>query len=120
MRLDGSTLSVYTAPFIDTATVVPVELKDFTSVVNGDKIELTWQTATELNNYGFDIERKMDNTNSDWIKIGTVRGNGNSTSALTYSYIDAPSKNGSYFYIKSESKKLDLPLFFQFHTKKQH
>jgi len=28
-------------------------------------------------------------------------------------------QNGSYFYIKSESKKLDLPLFFQFHTKEE-
>jgi len=28
-------------------------------------------------------------------------------------------KNGSYFYIKKESKKSDLPLFFQFHTKEE-
>lgn len=28
-------------------------------------------------------------------------------------------QNGFYFYIKKESRKLDLPLFFQFHTKEE-
>lgn len=38
-------------------TPVPVELVSFTANVNRDKVELLWETATEVNNYGFDVER---------------------------------------------------------------
>ena len=36
----------------------PVELISFIAVVNGIEILLNWSTATELNNYGFEIQRK--------------------------------------------------------------
>jgi hypothetical protein len=98
MRLDGSNLSVYSAPFIDTTSVVPVDLSTFTSSINNSKVDLLWQTATEQNNYGFDIERKTDENNSEWMKIGFVKGTGNSNFPVDYQFTDTPSKNGSYFY----------------------
>ena len=104
MRLDGSTLSVYTAPFTDTASVLPVELSQFSSSVNNKKIELSWETATETNNYGFQIERNLDD-NSNWITIGFVRGSGNSNSPKSYSFTDAPSLIGTYKY---RLKQIDL------------
>ncbi len=36
---------------------LPVELIEFKGAAQGSYITLTWQTSTELNNYGFDIER---------------------------------------------------------------
>jgi hypothetical protein len=104
MRLDGNTLSVWTAPFSDTASVLPVELTQFTSSINNKKVELSWETATETNNYGFQIDRKFEN-NSDWAGVGFVKGNGNSYSPKIYSFTDVPLRMGTYKY---RLKQMDL------------
>ncbi len=49
-------------------------------------MHLKWITKTEVNNYGFDIERKTNNP--DWKVIGFVDGHGNSNSPKTYSFVD--------------------------------
>jgi len=64
---------------------VPVELVSFTADVNGYLVNLSWITATELNNQGFEIERK---TTNDWEKIGFVKGNGTTTEMQYYSFTD--------------------------------
>jgi len=75
----------------------PVELAYFVGVINGNKIELRWRTETEVNNYGFDIERTKDN--SDWLTIGFVEGHGNSNSPKQYNYIDTDiNQSGTYYY----------------------
>jgi hypothetical protein len=66
--------------------IVPVELSSFTAVANNGNVELNWTTATELNNSGFEIHRKTDN--SDWKSIGFVEGHGTTTEPKEYSYID--------------------------------
>ena len=66
--------------------IVPVELLFFTVKVIENSAQLNWQTATEVNNYGFEIERKLDN--ADWDKIGFVEGIGNSTTTKNYSFVD--------------------------------
>lgn len=43
--------------------IVPVELTSFSGSVNNKNVNLSWTTATEINNQGFDIERKSSNTN---------------------------------------------------------
>jgi hypothetical protein len=65
---------------------VPVELTIFKAKVELEKIILEWQTATELNNFGFDIERK--DSLIDWQKIGFLKGHGNSTIPNEYSFSD--------------------------------
>ena len=37
---------------------LPVELSSFTASTKGEDVLLNWKTETEVNNYGFDIERK--------------------------------------------------------------
>lgn len=76
---------------------LPVELTSFTARSTGDAITLEWQTATEINNNGFDIERKTTG-NDEWLKIGFVAGAGNSNSAMSYSFIDKNVKSGKYIY----------------------
>jgi hypothetical protein len=110
MRLDGSALSVWTAPFTDTASVLPVELTNFSSSINNKKVELFWETATEANNYGFQIERKFED-NSEWSKIGFVKGSGNSSSLHSYSYTDIPLQIGTYKY---RLKQIDLNGHFKY------
>ena len=55
---------------------------------------MKWQTATEVNNYGFEIERK---TNDTWQEIGFVEGHGNSSSPKEYSFTDNKLIGGSKF-----------------------
>ncbi len=37
---------------------LPVELSSFSASVIGSSVKLIWRTETEVNNYGFEIERK--------------------------------------------------------------
>ncbi|MEI7813100.1 MAG: T9SS type A sorting domain-containing protein [Ignavibacteria bacterium] len=74
---------------------LPVELVSFTAAVNGNKVILDWNTATEVNNHGFDIERALSNTDN-WEKIGFVPGHGNSNSFKEYSFTDLPKGSSKY------------------------
>jgi len=69
------------------ADALPVELAFFAGILNGNNVELRWRTATELNNYGFDIERATEN--SDWLALGFVEGHGNSNSPKEYNFSDS-------------------------------
>jgi hypothetical protein len=76
---------------------LPVELAFFTASLNGSEVELRWRTETEVNNYGFEIERSTNNT--DWRFIGFVEGNGNSNSPKHYSFSDIDIVlSGEYYY----------------------
>ncbi len=73
-------------------TALPVELASFSGLVNNNSVTLNWTTATETNNYGFDIERSdASNQQSAFEKIGFVAGAGNSNSPKNYSFTDQPS-----------------------------
>lgn len=75
---------------------LPVELTSFTSSVNANVVTLNWETATEKNNYGFDVERKA--SGQSWVKIGFVQGAGISNVAKQYSFADNNVVAGSYSY----------------------
>ena len=84
---------------------LPVELTSFSGFVNNDNIRLNWATATEVNNYGFEIERNTPlnplsrgEVEGMWEKIGFVNGNGNSNSPKSYSFIDDNVSAESYLY----------------------
>jgi len=69
----------------------PVELSSFSFFIEGEKIILQWQTATEVNNYGFEVERIIKNSKfkiQNWETIGFVQGAGNSNSSKSYSFTD--------------------------------
>lgn len=74
---------------------VPVELTSFAGYFSDNKVNLTWTTATETNNSGFDVERKNSN---NWEKIGFVAGSGTTTEFRTYSFIDENISSGNYSY----------------------
>ena len=58
---------------------------------------LNWVTATEINNYGFEVEKSFDKVN--WNKIAFKNGYGNSNSVKDYTYTDNEiTKNGIYYY----------------------
>jgi hypothetical protein len=65
---------------------LPVELTSFTAKIIDKNVLLNWQTSTETNNYGFEIERAS--YLQVWEHIGFVSGNGNSNSPKEYSFMD--------------------------------
>jgi hypothetical protein len=81
---------------------LPVQINNFNYSKTNNIIYLQWQTVTEVNNYGFGIERKYsgpaDISNNSWEKIGFVQGNGNSNSPKYYSFIDKNLLSGYYSY----------------------
>ena len=66
----------------------------FYSVINQNSVILNWNTATELNNSGFEIQRSDEN--SEWTKIGFVQGNGTTTESKSYSFVDQNLQTGKY------------------------
>jgi len=82
-----------------TTTALPVELSSFTANVNGNQVELSWRTETEVNNYGFGIEKLgVSSQNSEFKSIGFVEGHGNSNSPKEYSFKDKNISPGNYSY----------------------
>ena len=81
---------VYYSYISDTSSSVNVELTSFTAVQNGNYMDLQWITATEVNNFGFEIERKTFSNESEsrWNVIAFKNGKGNSTLPVTYYYSD--------------------------------
>jgi hypothetical protein len=75
--------------------IVPVELTSF--LVSSDKndIILTWNTATEVNNQGFEIQRK---TAGEFERVGFVEGNGTTTEVQNYLFKDKDLLSGNYTY----------------------
>jgi len=77
--------------------IVPVEITLFDASVNENDVHLTWSTATETNNHGFEIEKLQDSKIEklqNWKKIGFVPGFGTSTEKHTYSFEDENLKDG--------------------------
>ncbi len=96
-------------------TPLPVELTSFSYSIFDNAINLEWQTATEINNYGFEIERQIlkqvQNDSEVWEKVGFAEGHGNSNSPKEYSFIDQSVQNGKYSY---RLKQIDFDGQFEY------
>lgn len=74
--------------------VVPVELSSFSASVIGNSVNLTWVTASETNNQGFEVQRAV---NGNWKSLGFVNGKGTTVDVSTYSYIDKNVTSGKTY-----------------------
>ncbi len=105
MRLDTGTLTVWSAIINDSSAIIPVELSSFTANVIEEKVQLAWQTSSESNNQGFEIQRSLTPTPSlregaleNWTTIGFVDGKGTTTETSDYDFIDEPTESGLFSY----------------------
>lgn len=73
---------------------VPVELSSFSASVIGNSVNLTWVTASETNNQGFEVQRAV---NGNWKSLGFVNGKGTTVDVSTYSYIDKNVTSGKTY-----------------------
>jgi hypothetical protein len=74
----------------DPCVFIPVEISSFDGYVRDAGVELIWETATEINNRGFHVERtKLTADGSqDWKSLGFVEGAGDSKVLRSYSFFD--------------------------------
>ena len=92
---------------------LPVELTTFTATTSSSaggtvSVDLNWETATEVNNYGFEIEKQnaeVSSQQTEWEKLTFVQGHGNSNSPKFYSFSDKSVSSGKYNY---RLKQIDI------------
>ncbi|MCG6960167.1 T9SS type A sorting domain-containing protein [bacterium BMS3Abin03] len=98
-RAGGFDMDIYTAKI---NPLLPVELKTFTArIVDGNTI-LEWSTATETNNFGFEIQRSYNNgeNGGGWFTAGFVEGQGTTTSIHNYTFTDKGLGKTVYYRLK--------------------
>ncbi len=109
---DGSRThaSVNYIDYIRFTSNVPVELTSFTASYVGQTVELKWATATETNNYGFEIQRSSEGSN--FATVGFVEGKGTITENQNYSFVDKSiSSRTQYTY---RLKQIDFDGHFEY------
>jgi hypothetical protein len=99
---------------------IPVELTSFTSSVYENDVTINWQTATEKNNSGFEIQRTtllnpLSRGEAEgrgvWRNIGFVNGTGTTTEPQSYSFVDKDLEAGKYQY---RLKQIDFDGSFEY------
>jgi photosystem II stability/assembly factor-like uncharacterized protein len=88
--------TTYEGAFRTIESTIDVELTAFAAEADVNKIILSWTTATELNNLGFEIQRSKNE--EEFCTVGFVNGHGTSTEQHNYIYIDIDLNNATYFY----------------------
>ena len=81
---------------ISSSRPLPVELTRFNAAAQAKGIALSWATATEKNNDRFEVQRSADG--QSFQTIGTVKGQGNSSSLREYSFTDSRPFAGQSYY----------------------
>jgi hypothetical protein len=79
------------------ASPTPVELVSFTGTIFNGNVLLNWVTATEVNNYGWEVQRTLDG-DFFYETIGFIEGAGNSNSPHNYLFKDDLIQYGNYIY----------------------
>ncbi len=75
-------------------SILPVLFKSVTATRNKERVAIKWETASESNNRGFNVQR---NTSGEWKNIAFVfsqANEGNSSSTLSYQYNDVNTAKG--------------------------
>ncbi len=85
-----------TGEFVPLAVALPIELLSFKAKLKNSVVELHWQTATEINNDYFVIERSVDG--KVWESMDTIKGAGNSSNVLNYANNDDNPLSGTSYY----------------------
>jgi hypothetical protein len=96
---------------------VPVELTSFDASIAGNSVSLQWRTVSEINNKGFEVERKLNegskNLDNGWSNIGYITGKGTTTEMTNYFFRDLNLNAGKYDY---RIKQIDFDGSFQYYN----
>lgn len=89
-------------------SIVPVELTSFTATAKDNTVQLNWTTATETNNNGFEIQKKIGD---DFVTISFVKGYGTTTTEQSYSFTEKNLTPGIHIY---RLKQIDFSGQYQY------
>lgn len=124
---DNNLNDFYIQVIDSSASPLPVELSSFSAAfIENNMVQLNWQTETEINNFGFEVQR-ADNKPEEWKVLGFVEGNGTSNSKKYYYFIDKNildtqkyfyrlkqiDQNGSFSYSEIKQISVALPTLFE-------
>ncbi len=87
---------------------IPVELVSFTGTANGTDVALNWETASETNNAGFEVQMQ---DGENWNALGFVDGHGTTTEAQTYSFTAGDIPIGTHAF---RLKQIDFDGVFEY------
>jgi hypothetical protein len=96
----GYTTTSFGSYIVGNAVALPIQLSSFTGVaVPNVGVRLDWQTVSELNNYGFYVQRK-GGTDSSWVELPNsfTSGNGTTNQPHEYSFVDSTATRGVWQY----------------------
>ncbi len=93
--VEGRSLARNSFVTVSGEALLPVELTSFTAIANRMNADLQWSTATEVNNFGFEVQRKSIDT---WSKAGFIDGAGTTNAPKEYSFSDNNLSSGNYSY----------------------
>ena len=94
---------IYTKTF--SSTILPVKWGDVKVFSTENGVRINWSTLTEINNHYFEVQRSLNGY--DWEKIGEVKGNGNRTVPLNYTFDDVNVLPGVVYYYKLNQVDFD-------------
>jgi len=92
----SNSATVFTLASSTSNNPLPIELLEFKAQFVKSSINITWKTATELNNDFFTVEKSFDG--KQWRKLATMDGAGTSNVPLSYSYDDLSPIRGIQYY----------------------
>lgn len=98
LSVDGNNIKIWYKKVI-----IPVELTSFNAKYRNGSVVLNWQTATETNNKGFEVERKSGDFT--WLEMGFVQGKGTTAKISDYVFTDNNISAGKLIY---RLKQVDL------------
>ncbi len=84
---------------------LPVELSSFAAKASFKEVVLNWMTYSELDNEGFHLYRRQSQTDADWTQINQaiIQGQGNTSEATDYEFIDRSAAGGTKYEYMLES-----------------
>lgn len=107
--LSATTDSFSEFVFASEANALPVELASFDAIATEGGARLTWRTASETGNAGFEVQRQKEETEGDtWAQVGYVESNapgGTTTEAQSYEYLSKDLAVGTHQF---RLKQVDL------------
>lgn len=106
--LSGNTVTAVTLPTVgdfyrswtlsSSTHPLPITLVDWSGACDGRVVQLSWTTASEQDNAYFTIEKSHDA--NDWYELGQLAGAGNSSSMITYGFIDDENTGTAYYRLR--------------------
>lgn len=80
--------------FASDSEPLPVDLAGLEAAVDGHRIVLRWQTVSEANNVGFEVQRRRP-TAAQWKRLGFTEGAGSTSTSQAYRFVDADLPSGA-------------------------